>query len=104
MCEDFEKVSEFHKQFSICTDIAAELDALSTSAIVTAQSRAKDAKVIVLESLLLEAINGLESNPENKKAKSAIGAQKSFISSNVMGVTEDDILPQIMQKANSLAG
>ena len=97
-------MSDFHKLYSAHAELVPAVDELSAHAIEAAQCPVKDAKVIVLESLLLEAISGLEANMDNKKAKSAISAQKTFISSNVMNINDDDVLPQILKRANELCG
>ena len=95
---------QLQKTYGGDESVAVALDELSNFAIATAQTHVKDTKVLVLESLLLEAVTQVEANGDSKKSRSAIGMQKSFILSNVMGITEDDILPQIMEKANAVSG
>ena len=86
-------------------DVSSELDTLSSFALEMAASHIKDAKVIVLESLLLEAVSQIDSTTgDHKKARSAISLQKAFISSNSLGITEDDICAVIMRRANDVNG
>ena len=98
--QEYDKIMEFHKTYGGHPDVAQCCEDLSARAGELARSTAKESKVLVLESLLLEAVT----SSDEKRAKSAINMQKAFISSNVMGITEDDILIHIMEKANALIG
>ena len=78
-CQEFDKLDKFHKMYASEPCVASELDQLSALALDLAASHIKDAKIIVLESLLLEAFSQLDSSTgDHKRARSAIALQKVF--------------------------
>ena len=100
--QDFEDITLFHKTFQQHPSVSKCVEDLGNFAIDMAQNQVKAAKVLILESILLEGLIVIEDEGDSKKVRSAIAQQTTFLTSNSLNISESDILPLIMQKTNAL--
>ena len=67
--QEYDKVASFHKTYSAQPHVSDVLENLSSCANQLAQTQVKDVKVVVLESLLLEAVSQVRQAPTTRRPR-----------------------------------